>query len=105
MPLHYPDGRLQLSAWQTLVGRRSPLGGLATLGAARRRCVRGVSLGVAADVPFEQPGSELVAQQNRAGLALGEGDEVILFGRREHAVKDIVGRSEPLLPELSPVLA
>lgn len=64
-----------------------------------------MSLGVAADVPFEQPGSKLVAQQNRAGFALSEGDEMVLFGHREHAVKGIVGRCEPLLPELFPVIA
>jgi hypothetical protein len=63
-----------------------------------------VGLRIAADVPLEQPGGEFIAQQHRAALPLGEADQVILLGGSEHAVEDIVGRSQPLLPQLFPVI-
>jgi hypothetical protein len=60
-------------------------------------------VGVVADVAFEEPGREFIAEQAGAGLALEEGDEVILLGVGEHAFKSVVGGGEPLLPQLFPV--
>jgi hypothetical protein len=56
-------------------------------------------------VAFEEPGGEFVPEQAGAGLALNEGDEVILLGPGEHAFKGVVGGGEPLLPQLFPVRA
>jgi hypothetical protein len=63
-----------------------------------------VGVGIAAHVLFEQPGREFVAQEHGAGLPLGEGDEVVLLGGGEHALEGIVGRGEPLLPQLFSVI-
>src|SRR5580692_3341228 len=63
LPLDCPGRRLQLPARPALGGRLAAAGGSATLGAARRRLVAGASVGVAADVAFEEPGSEVVAEQ------------------------------------------
>jgi hypothetical protein len=49
---------------------------------------------------FEEPGSEFIAEQASAGLALQEGHEVVLLGLGEHAFKGVVGGGEPLLPQL-----
>jgi len=96
---------LQLPARQAVRGGLTAAGGLGTLGAARRRLLGGAGLGVAADVAFEEPGRQVVAEQARAGLALEEGDEVVLLGVGEHAFEGVVGGGEPLLPQLFPVRA
>lgn len=58
-------------------------------------------MGVAAHVASEEPGGEFVADQVRTGLALEEGDELILLG--EHAVEGVGSGGEPLLPQSFPV--
>ena len=62
-------------------------------------------MGVVAHVAFEEPGSEFVPEQASAGLALKEGDQVVLLGRCEHAFKGVIGGGEPLLSQLFPVIA
>jgi hypothetical protein len=64
-----------------------------------------VGLRIAAHVPFEQPGRQFVTQQHRAGLPLGKGDEVVLLGGGDHALEGIVGRGQPLAPQLFSVIA
>jgi hypothetical protein len=54
-------------------------------------------------VAFEEPRTQFVAEQTSTGLALQEGDKMILLCLGEHAFKDIVGRGEPLLSQLFPV--
>lgn len=62
-------------------------------------------MGIAADVVLQEPGAEFVPEQAGTGLALQEGDELVLLGRGEQAVKGIVGGGEPLLPQLFSVRA
>lgn len=91
---------MQLPAWQGFGGRLAATGGLAAFGAGGRRVVAGSGVGVAAYVAFEEPSGKFVAEQTRACFALQEGDELVLFGMGEHAFKDVVGGSEPLLSQL-----
>jgi hypothetical protein len=49
---------------------------------------------------FQEPGAEVQPEQSSAVLALGESDELMLFGLVKHAVKGGGSGSQPLLAQL-----
>jgi hypothetical protein len=99
------QGCSSVAARGQAAGRLTAASGAIALGAVRRRRIGRMGVGIATDVALQEPGTEFVPQQVRTGLALQEGDELVLFSSRKHAVKGIVGGSEPLLPQLFPVRA
>jgi hypothetical protein len=51
---------------------------------------------------FEQPGSQFLAEQASPVLTLRKGDQMVLFGGGKHALEDVVGGGQPLVPQLFP---
>lgn len=102
LPFDRPSSGRELPAREAAAGWWHALGRLAALGAAGRRGVARAGLGIVGHMPFEQPGSQFLAEQAGPVLALAEGDELVLFGRGQHALKDVGGRGQPLLPQLFP---